>query len=118
MAGGVTPIRKDPEYVANCPACRSTVWNLCLDGVNDEWKNIIGTECDSCGFFVSWVLASEKKNKNSDVKNLKILVATAYDIVDKDLLPNIATMAIQDFGRLNRFMIDAGPIKKEIEDNE
>ena len=55
---------------------------------------------------------------SNDEKNLKILVATAYDIVDKELLPNIATMAIQDFGRLNRFMIDATPIKKEIEENE
>ena len=53
-----------------------------------------------------------------DTQNLKILVATAYDIVDKELLPNIATMAIQDFGRLNQFMMDAGPVKKEIEEND
>lgn len=52
---------------------------------------------------------------SNDVENLKILVVTAYDIIDKELLPNIATMAIQDFGRLNQFMIDAGPIKKEID---
>ena len=51
------------------------------------------------------------------IANLKILVATAYDIIDKELLPNVATMAIQDFGRLNQFMMDATPIKKEIEEN-
>lgn len=50
--------------------------------------------------------------------NLKILLGTAYDIVDKELMPNVATMAIQDFGRLNHFLIDAGPIKKELEEDE
>ena len=48
-------------------------------------------------------------------QELKVLVAQAYDIVDKELLPNVATMAIQDFGRLNEFMMSASPIKKEID---
>ena len=54
----VTPIRKDPEYVANCPECRCKRWLVRLDGVNDDWQNIIGTECVDCGFFVEWVRAS------------------------------------------------------------
>ena len=53
-----------------------------------------------------------------DIKNLKILVATAFDIVDEELLPNIAVVAVQGFSRLNQFMIDARPIKKEIEEDD
>ena len=55
----VTPIRKEPEYVANCPECRSKLWLIRLDSINDDWKNIIGTECADCGFFVDWVLAKK-----------------------------------------------------------
>jgi len=53
----VIPIRQEPEYVANCPECRATHWFVRLDSVNDDWKNIIGTECVECGFFVGWVTA-------------------------------------------------------------
>ena len=56
----------------------------------------------------------EAQSNNLDVDNLKFLVATGFKIVDKELLPNIGGCAIQDFGRINQFMIDAGPINKEI----
>ena len=115
---GVTPIRKDPEYMADCPECRSKHWIIRLDSVNDEWENVIGTECVDFGFFVHWVNAKERKgDTNNEVESLKTMLATAYDIVDKELMPNIATMAIQDYGRLNNFLIDAAPIKKELEKN-
>ncbi len=51
-----------------------------------------------------------------DIANLKILLRTAYDIVDEELLPQCANMVV-DFGRLNEFMIFAAPIKKELEDD-
>lgn len=54
-------------------------------------------------------------SKNNDVKNLKILVATAFDIIDEEMMPNIGNMAVQNFARLNEFLIAARPIKKEIE---
>ncbi len=55
----VSPIRKNPEYVANCPECRGKHWLIRLDNVNDDWQNIVGTECAGCGFFVDWVLAKK-----------------------------------------------------------
>lgn len=56
------PLRKKPEYVARCPECRTTYWLIRLDSVNDDWENIIGTECAGCGFFVDWVLAGKEQN--------------------------------------------------------
>ena len=58
----VTPIRQEPEYVANCPECRGKHWLIRLDGVNDDWRNIIGTECVECGFCVDWVLAKQNES--------------------------------------------------------
>lgn len=51
----------------------------------------------------------------TDLKNLKILIATGYDILNQELLPNIGGIAVQDYARLNEFMIDAGMVKQEIE---
>lgn len=45
----------------------------------------------------------------------KDIIQMAYEIVDKELLPNVATMAIQDFGRLNEFMMAAN---KRLNDNK
>lgn len=59
----VSPIRKKPEYVANCPDCRGTHWFIRLDSVNDDWQNIIGTECAICGFFVDWVHAKKASDR-------------------------------------------------------
>ena len=58
----VTPIRQEPEYVAHCPECRMTYWLIRLDGMHDDWQNIIGTECAGCGFFVDWVLAEKNES--------------------------------------------------------
>ncbi len=55
----VTQMRKKPEYMAHCPECRGTYWLIRLDGIKDDWENIIGTECVGCGFFVEWVRAKE-----------------------------------------------------------
>ena len=55
----VTPIREEPEYVANCPNRRGKSWLIRLDSVLYEWENIVGTECVGCGFFVEWVNAKK-----------------------------------------------------------
>ena len=54
----VTPIRQNPQYVANCPECRCKHWEIMLDSVNDDWENIIGTRCVECGFEVTWIKAA------------------------------------------------------------
>ncbi len=55
---------------------------------------------------------------SNDVENLKILVDTAAKIIDEELLPNIGGIAVQDYERLNKFMIDARPIQQELKNNE
>ena len=40
-------------------------------------------------------------------KNLKVLIATAVDIIDEEMMPHIGNMAIQDYARLNEFLMDA-----------
>ena len=62
----ITPIRQEPEDVANCPECRSKYWFVRLDNVNDNWQNIIGTECADCGFFVEWVRATVQADTNHE----------------------------------------------------
>lgn len=54
MNEAVTPIREKPEYVSSCPGCRTSVWYVRLDGINNNWENIIGIECVDCGFFIPW----------------------------------------------------------------
>jgi len=41
---------------------------------------------------------------------LLYLVKMAEDIIVKDFMPNIAHCAVQDFGRLNTFLIEAGKV--------
>ena len=40
-------------------------------------------------------------------KHLKILISTAVDIIDEEMMPHIGNMAIQDYARLNEFLVDA-----------
>jgi len=60
----VTKIFNDIEYMARCPACTKELWIIHLDDINDNWENIIGTECATCGFFVDWVLAKKTTNES------------------------------------------------------
>ena len=51
----VIPMRRDPQYVAKCPDCGEKNWFIRVDGIGDQWENILGTECSFCGFQVDWV---------------------------------------------------------------
>jgi len=42
----------------------------------------------------------------AEIKRLRALVLQGYEVVN-DFMPNIGRCAIQDMGRLNRFLIDA-----------
>ena len=57
-------------------------------------------ECPRCG---GCGAVDKDDNGVTDIE----IIQMAHDIVDKELLPNVATMAIQDFGRLNEFMMVA-----------
>lgn len=56
-------------------------------------------------------------NENKDVKNLKMQLAIAYDIINEEFMPQIGGLAIQDYARLNEFLMLAGQIKKELEND-
>ena len=44
-------------FYASCPSCKNTDWLIRIDGLGDQWENILGTECNSCGFMIDWVKA-------------------------------------------------------------
>lgn len=44
------------DYVAWCPECRCTEWEILIDAIGDEWENITGTRCVDCGFVVDWIV--------------------------------------------------------------
>jgi len=48
-------IQLNEQLYANCPDCGSQEWLVRIDGVGDQWKNILGTECKYCGLVIDWV---------------------------------------------------------------
>lgn len=53
------------------------------------------------------MLQQESHSMSNDKKNLKILIATAVDIITEEMMPHIGNMAIHDCARLNEFLMDA-----------
>jgi hypothetical protein len=43
--------------VAKCPNCGDTRWFIRLNGFEQNWDKIIGTECFYCGFLIDWMKA-------------------------------------------------------------
>lgn len=49
---------------------------------------------------------------HEDYEDLKKILAMGVEVVE-DFLPNVAQCALQDYGRLNQFMIDSEAALKE-----
>ena len=43
-----------PSPVAQCPECGGTTFHIRVDGYGNNWKNLIGTECEDCGGLIDW----------------------------------------------------------------
>ena len=56
---------------------------------------------------IDWMAADE-------IERLTALVKTGEDVV-LDFMPNIGQCALQDYGRLNHFLMDADKLRKENE---
>ena len=52
---------EDGRIIARCPECNNDTWYTCLNGLGDEWDEITGQVCSDCGFEITWVIATKKK---------------------------------------------------------
>jgi len=52
------------------------------------------------------LMYTDDKGNDYDVEEMIALAKQGYEVV-KDFLPNVAHCALQDYGRLNEFMIKA-----------
>jgi len=51
-----------------------------------------------------------------ELKRLRKLVVTGLEVVE-DFMPNIGKCALQDYGRLNTFTIEADQVRREQSDD-
>lgn len=48
--------------VAACPECGYDQWYLNLNGFQQRWDKITGSECGNCGFIIDWFYCEKNED--------------------------------------------------------
>ena len=47
------------QPVAGCPNCGGQEFYIMLNGYNQNWDAVVGTQCCNCGMIIQWIEATK-----------------------------------------------------------